>query len=77
VTDRFQDGRRRHFGNSSEFYKMGNYHWISMKIGTQTKKNMPNAKLQKRKCMSIFKMAAVAILESQVHVIKWAIIAQF
>jgi hypothetical protein len=25
VTDRFQDGRRRHFGNSSASYKMGNY----------------------------------------------------
>jgi hypothetical protein len=26
VTDCFQDGRRRHFGNSSECYKMGNCH---------------------------------------------------
>jgi hypothetical protein len=25
VTNRFQDGRRRHVGNSSECYKMGNY----------------------------------------------------
>jgi hypothetical protein len=40
VTDRFQDDRRRHVGNSSECYKMGNYHPISMKIGTQTEKNM-------------------------------------
>jgi hypothetical protein len=24
VTDRFQDGRRRHVGNLSECYKMGN-----------------------------------------------------
>jgi hypothetical protein len=40
VTDRFQDGRRRHVGNSSECYKMGNYHPILMQIGTQTKKNM-------------------------------------
>jgi hypothetical protein len=39
VTDRFQDGRR-HVGNSSECYKMGNYHPIVMQIGTQTKKNM-------------------------------------
>jgi hypothetical protein len=38
VTDRFQDDRRRHVGNSSECYKMGNYHPILMKIGTQTKK---------------------------------------
>jgi hypothetical protein len=36
VTDRFQDGRRRHVGNSSARYKMGNYHPILMKIGTQT-----------------------------------------
>jgi hypothetical protein len=40
VTDRFQDGRRRHDGNSSECLKMGNYHPILMKIGTQTKKSM-------------------------------------
>jgi hypothetical protein len=40
VTDRFQDGRRRHVGNSSERYKMGNCHPILMKIGTQTKKNV-------------------------------------
>jgi hypothetical protein len=26
VTDRFQDGSRRHVGNSSARYKMGNYH---------------------------------------------------
>jgi hypothetical protein len=26
VTDRFQDGRRRHVGNSSACYNMGNYH---------------------------------------------------
>jgi hypothetical protein len=40
VTDRFQDGHRRHVGNSSECYKMGNYHPILMQIGTQTEKNM-------------------------------------
>jgi hypothetical protein len=40
ATDRFQDGRRRHVGNSSACYKMGNYHPILMKIGIQTKKNM-------------------------------------
>jgi hypothetical protein len=39
-TDRFQDGCRRHVGNSSEGYKMGKYHPILMKIGTQTNKNM-------------------------------------
>jgi hypothetical protein len=43
VTDRFQDGR--HVGNSSECYKMGNYHPILMKIGTQTKKNMLSSKV--------------------------------
>jgi hypothetical protein len=42
VTDRFQDGRRRHVANSSECYKMGNNHPILMQIGTQTKKNMLN-----------------------------------
>jgi hypothetical protein len=44
VTDRFQDGRRRHVGNSNAWYKMGNYHPISMKIGTQTAKNMLSSK---------------------------------
>jgi hypothetical protein len=47
VTDRFQDGRRRHVGNSSECYKMGNYHPILLKIGTQTKKNMLSSKVTK------------------------------
>jgi hypothetical protein len=31
VTDRFQDGRRRHVGNSSACYKMGTYHRTLMK----------------------------------------------
>jgi hypothetical protein len=75
VTDRFQDGRRRHVGNSSECYKMGNYHPISMKIGTETKKNMLSSKITKAKQSlgSIFKMAAAAMLEIQVNAIKWAI----
>jgi hypothetical protein len=77
VTDRFQDGRRRHVGNSSECYKMGNYHPILMKIGTQTKKNMLSSKITKRKCMAIFKMAAAAISEIQVNAIKWAITTRF
>jgi hypothetical protein len=47
VTDRFQDGRRRHVGNSSECYKVGNYHPILMKIGTQAKKNMLSSKVTK------------------------------
>jgi hypothetical protein len=38
VTDRFQDGLGHHVGNSSERYKMGNYHPILMQIGAQTKK---------------------------------------
>jgi hypothetical protein len=46
VTDRFQDGRR-HVGNSSACYKMGNYHRTLMKIGTQTKKNMLCSKIMK------------------------------
>jgi hypothetical protein len=45
VTDRFQDGSRRHVENSSECYKMGNYHPILMKIGTQTKKNIVSLKI--------------------------------
>jgi hypothetical protein len=35
VTDRFQDGRRRHVGNSSACYEMGNYRPISMKFDAQ------------------------------------------
>jgi hypothetical protein len=44
VTNRFQDGCRRHVGNSSECYKIGKYNAILMKIGTQTKKNMLSSK---------------------------------
>jgi hypothetical protein len=47
VTDRFQHGRRRHVRNSSECYKMGNYHLILMKFGTQTKKNILSSKITK------------------------------
>jgi hypothetical protein len=47
VYTNFQDGRRRHVGNSSACYKMGNYHPILMKIGTQTKKNMLSSKVTK------------------------------
>jgi hypothetical protein len=36
VTDRIQDGRRRHVGTSIACYEMGNYHRTLMKIGTQT-----------------------------------------
>jgi hypothetical protein len=45
VTDRFPDGRRRHVGNSSACYKMGNYHRTFMKIGTQTKADMLTSKV--------------------------------
>jgi hypothetical protein len=38
MTDRIQDGRRRHVGTSSACYEMGNYHRTLMKIGTQTSK---------------------------------------
>jgi hypothetical protein len=54
VTDRFQDGRRNHVGNSSECYKMGNYHPISIKIGTQTKKNMLKSKITKAEVQANF-----------------------
>jgi hypothetical protein len=54
VTDRFQDGRRRHVGNSSECCKMGNYHPISMKIGTQTEKNIVIFKVTKAKVTDRF-----------------------
>jgi hypothetical protein len=47
VTDRFQDGRRRHVGNSSDCYKMSNYHLIATKIGRKTKKNMSSSKITK------------------------------
>jgi hypothetical protein len=47
VTDRFQDGRRRHVGNSSACYKMDIHHSILMKIGTLTKKNMLSLKVTK------------------------------
>jgi hypothetical protein len=47
VTDSFQDGRRRQVGNSSACYKMGNYHLISTKIGTQTKKSTLSSKIIK------------------------------
>jgi hypothetical protein len=47
MIDRFQDGRRRHVGNSSAYYKMGNYHPITMKIGTPTKKDIMSSKVTK------------------------------
>jgi hypothetical protein len=47
VTDRFDDGRRGHVGNSSVCYKMGSYLAISMKFGTQTKTDMQSLKITK------------------------------
>jgi hypothetical protein len=44
---KFQDGRRRHFVNWNECYKMGNYHPIAMKIGIQSKKNILSSKVTK------------------------------
>jgi hypothetical protein len=46
-TDRFQDGRRRHVGSSSQYYKMGNYHPILTKFNTQTKTDMLSSKITK------------------------------
>jgi hypothetical protein len=43
----FQDGRCRHFRNSSACHEVGNYHPILMKIGTQTKKSMLSSKVTK------------------------------
>jgi hypothetical protein len=47
VTTKFQDGRRRHIGNSSACYKMGNYHPILMRIAIQTKKSMLSSEITK------------------------------
>jgi hypothetical protein len=47
VLIRFQDGRRRHVGNSGACYKMGNYHRTLMKIRTQTKQSMLSSKVIK------------------------------
>jgi hypothetical protein len=78
VTDRFQDGRRRHVGNSSACYKMGNYHPILMKIGTQTKKNMLSSKITKAEVYGQFsRWPPLLSGKSSVHAIKWAIIDQF
>jgi hypothetical protein len=48
VYTNFQDGRRRHFGNSSACYKLGNYNPILVKIGTHTKKHMLSSKIAKQ-----------------------------
>jgi hypothetical protein len=74
VQAKFQDGRRRHFGDLSACYKMGNYHPILMQIGTLTKKNMLSSKFT---LPQNFKMAAAAMLEIQVTAGKWAIATRF
>jgi hypothetical protein len=53
VTYRFQDGRR-HVGNSSACYKMGNYHPILLKFDTQTKKDMLSSKITKAEVWTNF-----------------------
>jgi hypothetical protein len=45
VQAKFQDGRRRHIGNSSECYKGGNCHPILMKLSEQTKKRMRSSEV--------------------------------
>jgi cysteine sulfinate desulfinase/cysteine desulfurase-like protein len=45
VLAKFQDGRRRHFGNSSACHTMGNYHPILMQIVTQTMNEMLSLKI--------------------------------
>jgi hypothetical protein len=47
VRAQFQDGRRHHVGNSTECYKMSNYHRTLMKIGTKTQQDMLIAKVIK------------------------------
>jgi hypothetical protein len=44
---KFQDIRRRHFGNSSACNKMGNHNPILMQIAIQTKKSMPSSEITK------------------------------
>jgi hypothetical protein len=52
VTDRFQDGRRRHVRNSRDCYKKGNYHSILMKIAKHTKKNMLSLRITKAEVLA-------------------------
>jgi hypothetical protein len=75
VTDRFQDGRRRHIGNSSACYKMGNHRPISMKFGTQTKTDMLSSKVTKAevyvknakiKCKKRFRFTEATLYEREV-----------
>jgi hypothetical protein len=54
VTDRLQDGCRRHVGNSSECFKMGNYNPVLMQIAKQTKKSMPSSEITKPETFAKF-----------------------
>jgi hypothetical protein len=54
VTDCFQDGRRHHFGNSSAFYKMGNYHPILIKFDTRTETDMLSSNITKAEVQANF-----------------------
>jgi hypothetical protein len=51
---KFQNIRRRHFGNSSACNKMGNYNPISMQIAIQTKKSMPSSEITKPETFAKF-----------------------
>jgi hypothetical protein len=54
VQTQFQDGCRRHFGNSSACITMGNYNTILMQIGIQTKKIMPSSEITKPEALVKF-----------------------
>jgi hypothetical protein len=56
VTGRFQDGHSCYLGNSSACYKIGNYHPIFMKIGTQAKKGMLSSKIIKTEVQANFQV---------------------
>jgi hypothetical protein len=77
VTDRFQDGRRRHVGNSSECYKMGNYRPILMIFGTQTKTDMLSSRITKAEVSCHFQDGSRRHVGNSSECYKMGIIAQF
>jgi hypothetical protein len=77
VKANFQDSRGRHFWNSSECYTMGHIRPISMKYDIQTETDTLSLKIAKAGVLCLVKMAAAAMLEIQVHAIKWAISTRF
>jgi hypothetical protein len=78
VTIKFQDDRRRHFGNSSACNKMGNYNPIFMQIAIQTiRKACRVQKLQNQRRSPSFKMTTAALLFIEMNAIKWAITTRF